>query len=298
MIASITSNCNLHCAGCYARSNHACSDEKAFSQLTKEEWEKIFYEARDLGMGFILLAGGEPMLRRDVIEAAGEIPEIIYPIFTNGTMIDEKYLELLDKHRNLVPVISIEGHENKTDLRRGKGTYDKITKAMDALKERHLVFGASVTLTTENMEEVTSEKFLHTLEQTGTKVVFYVEFVPVTPEAKHLAPGDEEREWMNNKLQEIRKNHPDTIFISFPGDEKTSGGCLAAGRGFFHINSHGGAEPCPFSPYSDINVKDTSVKEAMHSRLFQKLQDQSILMEEHAGGCVLFEKKELVEALL
>ena len=104
LIASITSNCNLHCAGCYARSNDACSDEDAFSQLTKRDWAKVFYEARDLGIGFILLAGGEPMIRRDVIEAAGEIPEIIYPIFTNGTMIDEKYLELLDKHRNLVPV--------------------------------------------------------------------------------------------------------------------------------------------------------------------------------------------------
>ena len=298
LIASITSNCNLHCAGCYARSNHACADDEAFSQLTNKEWAEIFHEARDLGIGFILLAGGEPMIRRDVIEAAGEIPEIIYPIFTNGTMIDEKYLELLDKHRNLVPVISIEGRENKTDLRRGKGVYNKITKAMDAFKERHLAFGSSVTLTTENLEEVTSEEFLDTLEQKGTKVVFYIEFVPVTPEAKHLAPRDEEREWMKNKLQEIRENHPDTIFISFPGDEKTSGGCLAAGRGFFHINSHGGAEPCPFSPYSDINVKDTSLKEAMHSKLFQKLQDQSILMEEHAGGCVLFEKKEQVEALL
>jgi 2-iminoacetate synthase ThiH len=60
LIASITSNCNLHCTGCYARSNQACTDEKAFSQLTKEEWAKIFNEARDLGIGFILLAGGEP----------------------------------------------------------------------------------------------------------------------------------------------------------------------------------------------------------------------------------------------
>lgn len=298
LIASITSNCNLHCAGCYARSNHACSDDAAFSQLTKEEWKKIFTEARELGIGFILLAGGEPMIRRDVIEAAGDIPEIIYPIFTNGTMIDDKYLQLLDQHRNLVPVISIEGHENKTNQRRGEGVYEKIISSMDSFKKRHLAFGASVTLTTENMVEVTSDDFLHTLEEKGTKVVFYVEFVPVFEETKHLAPGNEERESMKKRLQEIRENYPDMIFISFPGDEKTSGGCLAAGRGFFHINSHGGAEPCPFSPYSDINVKDTSLKEALHSRLFQKLQDQSILMEEHAGGCVLFEKKDLVEALL
>lgn len=79
---------------------------------------------------------------------------------------------------------------------------------------------------------------------------------------------------------------------------KTSGGCLAAGRGFFHINSHGGAEPCPFSPYSDINVKDTSVREALHSRLFEKLRTSGALLEDHAGGCVLFEKKDVVESII
>lgn len=52
------------------------------------------------------------------------------------------------------------------------------------------------------------------------------------------------------------------------GDEKSYGGCVAAGRGFFHINSHGGAEPCLFSPYSDINVRDTSLWEALKSKLF------------------------------
>ncbi len=103
---------------------------------------------------------------------------------------------------------------------------------------------------------------------------------------------------MNERLSDIRMNHDEMVFISFPGDEKSSGGCLAAGRGFFHINSHGGAEPCPFSPYSDINVRDTSLREALHSRLFEKLISQDVLMEDHAGGCVLFEKKEQVEAFL
>ena len=88
------------------------------------------------------------------------------------------------------------------------------------------------------------------------------------------------------------------VFISFPGDEKATGGCLAAGRGFFHINSHGGAEPCPFSPYSDINVKNTSLRQALRSPLFTALREQHVLTEEHSGGCVLFEKKDTVEALL
>ena len=73
---------------------------------------------------------------------------------------------------------------------------------------------------------------------------------------------------------------------------------MAAGRGFFHINSHGGAEPCPFSPYSDINVRDTSLREAMSSPLFVALREGGYLLEDHAGGCVLYEKRDLVEALL
>ncbi len=88
------------------------------------------------------------------------------------------------------------------------------------------------------------------------------------------------------------------LFISFPGDEKSSGGCLAAGRGFFHINPQGGAEPCPFSPYSDINVRDTSVREALQSKLFTSLRSSDTLMEEHPGGCVLFERRDQVEDLL
>ena len=88
------------------------------------------------------------------------------------------------------------------------------------------------------------------------------------------------------------------MFISFPGDEKSSGGCVAAGRGFFHINSHGGAEPCPFSPYSDINVKDTSLKEAINSKLFRTLRDGGFLLEDHPGGCTLYEKKDIVEQIV
>ena len=51
-------------------------DAEPVSQLTSREWFRIFDEADDLGISFILLAGGEPMLRRDIIEAAGKKPGI------------------------------------------------------------------------------------------------------------------------------------------------------------------------------------------------------------------------------
>ena len=298
LIASITSKCNLHCAGCYSRCNHATVDAEPVSQLTDEEWLRIFEEADDMGISFILLAGGEPMLRRDIIEAAGKKPNILFPIFTNGTFMDDRYFELFDRCRNLIPIMSIEGERELTDARRGSGIYDRLIRNMDELHNRSLIFGASVTVTTENVHEVSSDEFLQKLSDRGCKAVIFVEFVPVTEEGKNLAPGDEEREYLSSEIARLRTEHPEMVYISFPGDEKSSGGCVAAGRGFFHINSHGGAEPCPFSPYSDVNVRHSSLREAMNSPLFTALRSGDILVDDHEGGCVLYEKRDMVEALL
>ncbi len=298
LIASITSSCNLHCAGCYSRANNATEDCEPSMQLSDEEWLKIFKEAEDLGISFILLAGGEPMLRWDVIEQAGKMQNILFPIFTNGTYMGGKYMELLDSCRNLIPVISIEGGADETDSRRGEGVYDKVISVMDELKSRGLIYGVSVTVTKDNLKEVFSDDFLETMRSRGCKAVFYIEFVPVSEEGAELAPGDDDRDFMTDRIAELRASKDDMVYISFPGDEKSSGGCLAAGRGFFHINSHGGAEPCPFSPYSDINVKDTSLKEALKSNLFTELRNGDILSGEHIGGCVLYEKRDQVEKIM
>jgi MoaA/NifB/PqqE/SkfB family radical SAM enzyme len=298
LIASITSQCNLHCAGCYSRCNHATVDGEPVRQLSGEQWAKIFSEANDLGISFILLAGGEPMLRKDVMESAGEQKNILFPVFTNGTYMDEYYFGLLDRCRNIIPIMSIEGEKETTDKRRGTGVYDKLMGSMDELNRRGLIFGASVTVTTQNIREVTSEDFLNKLSARGCKAVIFVEFVPVTDDSRELAPGDVERDYLKSEIARLRKDHSEMVYISFPGDEKSSGGCVAAGRGFFHINSHGGAEPCPFSPYSDINVSKTSLKEAMNSRLFRELRDGGYLLEDHPGGCTLYERKDDVERLM
>ncbi len=298
LIASITSACNLHCAGCYSRCNDATVDAEPVAQLSAAEWKRIFDEAADLGVSFILLAGGEPLLRKDIIEAAGKVPQIMFPIFTNGSYLGDKYLELFSRCRNLLPIMSIEGDESHTDERRGDGIYAKQMENMAALKERNILFGISVTVTMDNLEKVTSDAFLTDMAARGVKAVIYVEYVPVSEETEALAPGEEEREILRASMDRIRSEHSELVAISFPGDEKSSGGCLAAGRGFFHINSHGGAEPCPFSPHTAANINDTTLKEALNAALFRALRAGDLLAGDHDGGCVLYEKREEVERLV
>ncbi len=292
LIASIATDCNLRCAGCYAWANGGCGGEHSQEQLTAEDWRRIFQEASDVGISFILLAGGEPLLRRDVIRLAAEFEHIIFPIFTNGTMIDEDYLDLFDTHRNLIPVLSIEGDAEETDARRGDGVSEKVAHAAECLKERGILFGASITVTTENQTEVTEQSFAETLRENGCGLVFYVEYVPVEKGMDHLILGEDNLRILAERIDGLRgnKKNKGMIILSFPGDEESMGGCLAAGRGFFHINATGGAEPCPFSPYSEMNLKEQTLVAVLQTGFFEKVREISAAEAmNHKGGCTLFQ---------
>lgn len=295
LIASIADTCNLHCKGCYAVANHACMSGRP--PLPAERWGEIFNEAQALGVSFILLAGGEPLTRPDVLEKAAMQKDIAFPVFTNGTLIDDKRVAFFIKHRNMIPVLSIEGGREQTDTRRGDGVYDRLCAVMRRLQRSRLFYAASVTVTKENLHEVTGDDFLSFLSKRGCSLIFYVEYVPADGKSMELAPDDNDREFLANEVMQIQKKYR-MLTLSFPGDEKYLGGCLAAGRGFFHINAAGGAEPCPFSPYSDLSLRDHTLEEALSSELFQKLRADGVLSAGHSGGCVLFEQRETVQKMV
>lgn len=297
LICSITDSCNLNCKGCYARINHTRNSHRKEELMDLKDWKRIFGEASEVGVSFILLAGGEPFLRQEVIEAAADYKKIIFAVFTNGTLFNEQNLLLFDKNRNLLPILSIEGNVEFTDNRRGTGIYSTAQLAMQKLYDRGIFFGVSITATKKNLSDITSDSFLSDLYRKGCKIVFYVEYVPVSAGSEKLAFTDNEREVLDRSLNVLRQKFADMIILSFPGDERSTGGCLAAGRGFFHINPYGSAEPCPFSPYSDTNVKNHTLLDTLNSPLFKRLAASEILATEHMGGCVLFEQEAAVKEL-
>jgi len=300
LISSISTTCNLHCKGCYARSNGIAEDSEAERKqtLSPQQWHDIFVEAASIGINFSLLAGGEPMMRRDILEKVAEVKDMIFPIFTNGTLIGPSYLSFLRENLNMVPIISIEGTAIGTDERRGLGVFRRAMQSMEMLKKEDLFFGTSITVTTENLQFVTSNEFIDQLRSYGCKTVFFIEYVPTEPGTEHLAFDDGHVAQMEKVLEKLRTDYGDIIFLSFPGDEKALGGCLASGRGFFHIGPDGSAEPCPFSPFSDSNVAQLGVRQALQSPLFRKIRAARALGWEHTGGCTLFEHREEIEKMI
>ncbi len=298
LIASIATACNLQCKGCYARKNGIASEQPTRPTLNAEQWGSLFAEAAGLGVNFCLLAGGEPLTRRDVLEQAAAVKDIVFPVFTNGTMIGATFTNFFRQYLNMVPVISLEGDAADTDTRRGEGIYRRVMAAMDTLHKEHLFFGTSITVTTENYRRVTSEEYLRELHEKGCRLVFFVEYVPFDESTRHLAFGDEEVKDMECRVELMRTLLDDVVFLSFPGDEKALDGCMAAGRGFFHIGPDGSAEPCPFSPYSDTNAARDGLRAALQSPLFRRLREANNGSWQHTGGCTLYEHRDEVEQML
>ncbi|MBQ3301251.1 MAG: radical SAM protein, partial [Eggerthellaceae bacterium] len=291
LIASIASECNLDCIGCYARATGTVNEEARENQLSNDAWARIFKEADEIGVSFILLAGGEPTLRRNVIETAASFKNIIFPVFTNGTFMDDAYLSLFDRRRNLIPVFSVEGDDMQTDARRGLGVAARVRENMAKLTERNILWGTSITVTTENMEKVTSDDYVSDLYERSCGLIIYNEFVPIERGTAHLALKMPEHDELMARMKVISDHDrwPGLNAIAFPGNEEYMGGCLAAGRGFFHISQSGNAEPCPFSPYSVANVAEVGLIGALKSPFFSKIREvEAAHASEHMGGCTLF----------
>lgn len=298
LISSIAEQCNLKCAGCYARENAQCNDISSNRQLSAEAWNDIFSQASELGISFHLLAGGEPLLRKDVILYASKYKDTVFPIFTNGTLMNDEYLDIFDYNRNLKLFFSLEGDKEFTDARRGNGTYDTVTESMKLLQSRNIPFGVSITVTSQNLKTVTDDLYIKMLVNRSCRFVIYVEYVPVSESTVELSLNEEERLMLENEERRLQQIYKKILFLSFPGDEKYFGGCLAAGRGFFHINPYGDAEACPFSPYSDRSLLDYSLIDAIRSPFFKRLSSESMVGGEHTGGCALFSKKDSVAGIL
>jgi MoaA/NifB/PqqE/SkfB family radical SAM enzyme len=293
IIFSITHKCNLNCKGCYEKAIRPPSKK----ELTEQQLSSIIKQAHDLGISFIVVAGGEPFIRHDFFKITKDYPDIIFLIFTNGLLINKEILEAMKKQKNIVPLISLEGCEEETDDRRGKGIFNRLQKIMEKIREQDIFFGTSLTLTKNNFETILNESFIQDLIGTGCKFFLFVEYNPIKPATEKWMITNDQRKTIMDIIRKFRVKWP-ALFITVPGDEDEIGGCLAAGRGFIHISAEGDVEPCPFAPYSDMNLNNVSLKDALSSDFLKKIRENHAQLHGTDGSCGLWAKREMVQALL
>lgn len=288
---SVTEACNLRCKGCFAA--HNCVKKEA---LSIERIDKLFSEFEESGVSFVILIGGEPLIRKDILECAARHKNLIFALFTNGVLMDNKMKDFFQFSQNIIPIQSLEGDEFQTNDRRGSGVYGKVLGNIKGLETRKVIKGVSITVSKQNLSTLLDDNFYDNLILSGVDFFIFVDYIPFDKGSENLVLQENDRVLFALQLEKYKKRN--RIMLSFPGDEYTIDGCLSAGRGFVHINAGGDMEPCPFSPYSDCNIRDMPFEDALKSKLFAEIRKHKHMLNESKGGCALFQNREWVEMLV
>ena len=292
-IFSITNRCNLRCKGCYAQAIRGDAPE----ELSVDQLREVVAQAEGVGISFFVIAGGEPLVRPEIIDIARDHPRIIFLIATNGLLLDDPLMDRLAGLRNIVPALSIEGNQAETDGRRGAGVHERLARKMAELKRRGIFFSLSLTVTRENFLVVTDPGFVEHSIREGCRLLLFLEYTPIREGTESWVITDSQRDEMKGLVASFRSRF-NAVFIAVPWDEEEQGGCLASGRGFVHISATGDLEPCPFAPYSDVSLKRVPLKEALRSRFLAAMRANHDLFAETTSGCALWNNREQVRALL
>jgi len=292
IVISPTMRCNLKCPGCYA------GEYEQDEGLPFELIDRILTECKELGMYFNTMSGGEVFTRKDIFDIWKKHDDMYFQVYTNGTMINEKVADKLAELGNVAPMISLEGFEKETDERRGKGTFARIMKAMDLLRERGLVFGASITETRENMDIIGSYEFVDMVIEKGALVMWYFQYIPIGRfPSVDIMPTPAQRDWLRRRIQEIRDSRP--IFIGdFWNDGPYVKGCIAGGREYLHINSNGDVEPCVFTHFAVDNIKDKSLKEVINSPFMRGIRKLQPYRENLLTPCMIIDNPEILRRVV
>ncbi len=288
-----TSACNLSCIGCWA----AQYGNK--HNLSYETLDSICRQGKELGIYFYIFSGGEPLVRRkDIIRLCETHQDCYFFAFTNGTLVDDEFCRDLLRVGNFALAFSIEGDEAATDQRRGKGTYRKVIEAMERMKAHKLLFGYSTCYHRYNTESVGSDEFVDDMIARGCRFSWNFTYMPVGKDARidYLA-SPEQRAYMYRRVREIREKKP--IFaMDFWNDGEYTDGCIAGGRRYLHINAAGDVEPCAFIHYSNVNIHDVTLLEALRSPLFMSYRRNQPFNSNMLRPCPLLDNPDMLAAMV
>ncbi len=291
-----TNGCNLRCAGCWS------ADYDRSAALSFEMLDDILTQSEALGIEECMMSGGEPLLRRnDILKLCARHRKTIFGLYTNGVLVDESLVDEMARLGNLNLFLSLEGWKEETDARRGEGVFDKVISAMDLLRSRHIGFAFSLCYHRGNYRTIASEEYLDYLREKGAWFGWLFQYVPVGSGADpSLACTAEERAFVQKSIAAYSRKHG-MVLIDFWNNGHLTFGCVGAGSGFVHINAQGDVEPCAFCHYSDANLYDMSLMDALRSPFFQRFRQAQPFDANPLLGCPLMNKPdklaEIVQAV-
>ena len=248
---SIINSCNLRCQGCWV-------DVSAKSQkIDLAAMNRMLGEAKAMGNSFFGLLGGEPLLHGELLDVLAAHPDAYFQVFTNGHFITADLARQFRRLGNVTPLISVEGSEVVSDVRRGgRKVWSRTMEGLQHCLDNRLLTGVCTSVCQSNIDDLLSEAWVDRLIELGVLYTWFHIYRPVGPDAcGDLALTAEQQRRVRRFVVDLRVNKP-IIVIDAYHDADGRALCPSAIGFTHHINPWGDIEPCPIIQFAKDSIHD------------------------------------------
>ncbi len=282
----IIAACNLRCTHCFA------GELPRKSELTLAQMDRLFAELAGLGSFRLGLTGGEPLLRKDLLDIVDAATgHGLHPcLTTNGLLIDERIARELGKREWVWLNVSLEGATAiSNDRVRGLGTFTEVKRRLRLLAE-HARFTIAFTITSANADEV--EACAALARELGAHTAVFRPLYPVGVAREHLELMPSFSQYSDALARLAGDLHAiDPFSPQHRADQQARThanlGCGAANL-VASVSASGEVNPCSFlgSEFDGGNLHERSFREIWSaSQTFQRLRRTSGSACGFQGGC-------------
>lgn len=296
---NVTHACNLHCLHCFRSAGEALRNE-----MDTQEIYNIIDQFVMLKGYEIVISGGEPLLRKDIISILNYAKErgvSRIQLLTNGTLITADIAKAIKKLEPLYLQVSIDGATKEThDKIRGQGCFERVIDGVRRLKDAGFshILVAAMTIMKPNLHEI--EDFVSLAEDLGIQMVHFPVFQTFgrgfnNQELLKLSPDDMRKavqclsaSWRKHRDRIAFSLSPE-IFKRFISVNKKD--YCGAGIGLWSIEPDGRVTAC--SGLTDLqftagNIREQSLEEIIYkSFVTKKFRSLSIKHNQKCASCEL-----------
>jgi len=259
---SIINSCNLRCQGCWV------DVEADRNAIDLDTLNQAITDAKQHGNAFFGILGGEPFMHPQMLDVLAAHPDCYFQVFTNGQFITEKEAKRLAEIGNATPLISIEGREITSDVRRGNTrVLNRTMRGLDNCLKAGLLTGVATSVCQSNIDELLTEEWLQELIACGVHYAWYHGYRPMSPKPNFdlaLRPGQLVR--IRKFVVEMRAKMPIAIIDAYYG--------------------HDGKALCPMVTGVSHHVSPTarhrtlphhSIRHGKHTRFARRVRDDAFV---------------------
>lgn len=256
----LTHRCNLKCAHCYLRT-HTVRSGKTVRETGTAKMLSLLDEIKEAGCLFLLITGGEPLLREDFAEIYrhAKMNGLLVTLFTNGTLITDEVLSVFADLPPRFVEISLYGatagtYESITGV---EGSFARCMSGIHRLLEHGFDVRLKTILMTLNRDE------FHDIEKIagdlGVKFRFDAAIFPCADGSRYpmdLRVSPEEA--VEKEFSDSKRAHGWIEYFQRSRSQPSSGKLYNCGAGLtgFHINPHGKLQPCLMAGHLQYDLLD------------------------------------------